>query len=455
MRKKIELRNCKSKDKDVRSKISKGAVLSVIMILGLFAVLINPRKADAATKKYSIIIADKSGSYTFYDLNGTTVGKASINVTAAGNIMVPLWSLSKQMPVLSYHYDSKTKKASVVNKVNGKKVVFTKDSKYFYYYSSKTAKGIKKSLPYQMYISKISASVMVHMSALKWVLASTTGCHYYTASDMQKVGYDTQTYSGLIVYNPYKAVSTIPKATVVKGISKTVKVTIPEGYSVPQIFELLVKKGVCASTASLYDAMENYDFDLQRYPLLKELKKNEGRCFKLEGYLFPDTYEFNRLSKPQDAIGKFLRNTEVKISQVDRDKAKSMGYSIDEVLTVASMIEKEIADPLQMPLVASVIYNRLDSNMQLQLDCTTYYLERYIKKNISGNLERYNKYYFTYTNKNTIGCPALPAGPICNPGKAAIQAALNPADKDYLYFYSDADGEYHFSATYVNPDAAE
>jgi uncharacterized YceG family protein len=124
-----------------------------------------------------------------------------------------------------------------------------------------------------------------------------------------------------------------------------------------------------------------------------------------------------------------------------------MGYSINQILTVASMIEKETADPQLMPNIASVIYNRLNIGMKLQFDSTINYVERYIKPNISGDIDRYNSYY------NTYKCAALPEGPICNPGRAAIQAALNPAVTDYLYFYSDSEGKYHFSHEYVNPNA--
>jgi uncharacterized YceG family protein len=138
-----------------------------------------------------------------------------------------------------------------------------------------------------------------------------------------------------------------------------------------------------------------------------------------------------------------------KISEEDREKAVAVGYSVDEILTIASMIEKEIADPKEMPLVASVIYNRLAIQQKLQMDCGTYYVERYIKPYISGDINRYNSFY------NTYKCPALPAGPICNPGRAAIQAALNPESTEYLYFYSDEAGMYHFSKEYFNTELSE
>jgi uncharacterized YceG family protein len=273
---------------------------------------------------------------------------------------------------------------------------------------------------------------------------STTGHMFYKTADMQRGGYDTSSYSGLIVYNPYQLITGIPKATSVNGISDTVRVTIPEGYSVAQTFNLLVSKGVCASTDYLYQAATDYKFseeDAAFYGILP----NENRCFQLEGYLYPDTYEFYRLSSGTSVIKKLVSNTRMKFTEDDRLLAENLGYTLDEIITIASLVEKEIGDHNQMPTVSSVIHNRLDIGMKLELDASFYYLDNYLRPYINGDIHRFDDFYYTYT------CPALPAGPICNPGKAAIQAALHPAQTDYLFFYSDADGIYHFSAVYVNP----
>ena len=419
-----------------RSKNVFVVILAFIMTISSAAFT---QEVNGAVKQYGIIVADKNGKYSFYDLN-TKTKAAGIEITQSGNIMVPLKKLTSLMPALSFSYDSKSKKATVSNTINGKKVTFTKDSKYCYYYANAKSKPVKKTMPYKTYISTNSQATMVHMSALKWVMPVTAGVKSFKTTEMQTAGYDTYTYSGLIAYNPYGAVSAIPKATGVTNIFNTVKVTIPEGYSVAQVFNLLVKKGVCPNTAVLYDALNNYDFS--KYSLVSEIEENKNRCFRLEGYLFPDTYEFYRLSKPEDAIGKFLRNTESQITTEDREKAESLGYSVDEILTIASLIEKEAGNAEQKSLISSVIHNRLKENMKLQLDASIYYVERYIKPYITGDINRYNSYY------NTYKCSALPAGPICNPGRASIQAALNPADTDYLYFYSDENGEYYFASTY-------
>lgn len=308
------------------------------------------------------------------------------------------------------------------------------------------AKAAKKKISEAAYVSGKSEAFMVPADSLKYIMGTTAGFRYYGPLEMQEKGYDTYTYSGLFVYNTMQAVTELPLAPKVYGIPSTVKVTIPEGYSVAQIFELLVKKGVCTSTADLYKAMETYDYTVN-YPLIKELPANTNRCFRLEGYLYPDTYEFKLLSKPEDAIGKFLRNSKVKITEADRRRAAELGYSIYEILTIASMVEKEAGNKAMMSDISAVIHNRLRIKKKLELDCSIYYVERYIKPNITGDINRYNSYY------NTYKCPALPAGPICNPGRAAINAALYPSDADYLYFYSDEEGVYHFSKEYVKYQA--
>lgn len=422
----------------IRSNI-KSYFMSCIILAIIITLVIPPTiqpAASEAVKKYGILVADEKGTYTFYDWNEEN----GIEITSQGNIMVPLKKLTNLMPQISYSYNKKSKKVTIKNKITGKKVVFTKNSKNAYYYSSVKAKGKKQELVYKMYSSPESSAMMVPMSAIRWVLKSTGGYKYYNVKAMKTAGYDTTIYSGLIVYELYKKITSIPKATSVNGISKTVKVTIPEGYSQSQIFELLVSKGVTSSVEDLYKVSEEYDYSY--YPLISQIEENVNRCFRLEGYLYPDTYEFYRLSKPQDAIGKFLRNGEVKISQEDRDRAASLGYSVDEMLTIASIIEKEIGDNSQQAMVSSVIHNRLNQNIKLQMDASINYIENYVKPYITGDVDRYNSFYNTYKS------PALPSGPICNPGKSAIQAALYPADTEYLFFVSDKEGKYYYAKTY-------
>ncbi len=400
----------------------------------------NSQTRTVIEKQYGILTADAKGIYTLWDFSKDTDGR--IETTDKGNIMIPLKKTTAQIADLKFTYNKATKKATVTNTVNKKKIIFTLDSSTFYYYSSSKAKGIKKTMASPMYISKESKAVMVHMAALKWVLLKTQGVKSYKVSDMQTKGYDTTALSGVIVYNPYDKVTSLVEASKVSNLGRTVKVTIPEGYSVPQVFTLLVRKGVCASEKVLYRAMEEYDF--RNYSLIAGLEDNPDRCYLLEGYLYPDTYEFYRLSKGEDAIGRFLQNGNGKITEADRQKAAELGLTVNQVLTIASLVEKEGKDKETKYNISSVIHNRLKINKKLQLDASIHYVEKYIKPYIDGDINRYNSFY------NTYKCPALPAGPICNPGREAINAALNPPQTDYLYFHSDEQKNYYFSKEYHN-----
>ncbi len=401
----------------------------------------NSQTRNVIEKQYGILTADANGIYTLWDFSKDTDGR--IETTDKGNIMIPLKKTAAEITDLKFTYNKATKKATVTNTVNKKKIIFTLNSSTFYYYSSSKAKGIKKTMASPMYISKESKAVMVHMAALKWVLLKTEGVKSYKVTEMQTKGFDTTSLSGVIVYNPYDKVTSLVEASKVSNLGRTVKVTIPEGYSVPQVFTLLARKGVCASEEVLYKAMEEYDFT-RNYSLIAELEDTPERCYLLEGYLYPDTYEFYRLSKGEDAIGKLLRNGNGKITEADKQKAAELGLTVDQVLTIASLVEKEGKDKETKYNISSVIHNRLNINKKLQLDASIHYVEKYIKPYINGDINRYNSFY------NTYKCPALPAGPICNPGREAINAALNPPQTDYLYFYSDTQKNYYFSKEYHN-----
>lgn len=219
---------------------------------------------------------------------------------------------------------------------------------------------------------------------------------------------------------------------------RTVRVTIPEGYSLSQIGELLEKNGVCKKSELLATA-NSYDFTY--YPLVAKIPDNQNRCFRLEGYLFPNTYEFYRNDKPQDALGRMLRGSRDNIG----DKYRYPGMTTDQLIILASLIEKEASRPADMKLVSSVFHNRLKDPANwpyLNSDPTIDYVEKHLKPNISGNKDRYNAYY------NTYKCVGLPAGPICNPGANALAAAAQPTDSDYYYFCANKQtGEIYYAKT--------
>lgn len=221
--------------------------------------------------------------------------------------------------------------------------------------------------------------------------------------------------------------------------AQTVRITFAEGVTVARIIDTLVEKKVTEQKA-MFDALESAD--LSAYPLVNAITMGNGRCFRLEGYLFPDTYEFYVGESPASILKKMLDNTEKKLTQEFRNRASELGRSMDEILTIASIVQKETGQAAQMPEIASIIYNRLEQGMRLQCDVTITYVEGAIKPYIDGDVNRYNSYY------NTYKCAALPAGPICNPGMTAIKAALWPDSTKYLFFAYDTSGNYYYASTY-------
>lgn len=225
----------------------------------------------------------------------------------------------------------------------------------------------------------------------------------------------------------------------------TVQIMIPEGYTVEQIIQRLAENGV-ATESELEDAAANYDFD---YDFLDD--STLGEANRLEGYLFPDTYEFYQNTDAESVLNKMLSNFRDRIydnEQVDQtllSQAQADGYSLKDILTIASIIEKE-TDGKDQTSIASVIYNRLNegggTNGYLQMDSTIYYITGDYSKALTSDDLAIDSPYNTYVN------PGLPAGPICCPGMTAINAALNPEDTDYYYFYLGDDGTTHFFADY-------
>ncbi|WP_177214502.1 endolytic transglycosylase MltG [Anaeromicropila populeti] len=431
-----------------------GKIIITILIIAILAVALPSQtvgvKAASEVKQYGILIGNQKGSYMYYDLNGVT-GTQRIEVSKNGTVMIPLKKICSYMPDLSYEFSYETKKATITNKKTDKKIVLTENSLYAYTYAGKSSAGKKVKLGAKMYLSPDSNAAMADKKVFQYIFKTTKGYRYYsngTSSGAKKIlaaKYDKEDIGGLIIYNPYKSVTKLPAATVVsyysdKAASNTVKVTIPEGYSVAQTAVLLVKKGVCQSTQAVLNACNQVD--TTKYWFFEGMTPSEERCFLLEGYLYPSTYEFYKNSNPGDVVSKILKNTENMLTKEQQTRADELGYSLDEVLTMASIIEKEIAISSERTKVSSILHNRLKSGMKIQCDATIYYVEKYIKPYISGDIDRYSKYY------NTYKCSGLPAGPICSPGREAIQAALYPEENEYLYFCSDKNGNYYYASTY-------
>lgn len=219
----------------------------------------------------------------------------------------------------------------------------------------------------------------------------------------------------------------------------TVTVTIPEGYTLAKIANKLEAVGVCKK-ADFIKCAQSYDFSY--YPLVNSMASSSKRAYKLEGYLYPDTYTLYKNMKPQDVIGKFLRNAGQRIS----GNYSYSGMTTDQIVTLASIIEKEADDSADMKLISAVFHNRLKQGMKIQADSTITYCT-YCLLSPNGPFSDSYKYYY-----NTYRCAALPAGPICNPGADALSAAANPASSNYLYFFTK-DGKYYYQTTLAEHQA--
>lgn len=204
----------------------------------------------------------------------------------------------------------------------------------------------------------------------------------------------------------------------------TVSVTFMEGSTVDQIFEQLEKKGV-ATVEDLQDMAANHPY---KFSFLQEIPL--GDYHRLEGYLFPDTYDFYVNDDPKYVINKMLLNFDARFTDEMREQVAETEYTIYDILTIASMIEKE-TDGTDEKTLASVIYNRLErptsgTNGKLQIDATLVYINGG-KAPTDADKEIDSPY-------NTYKYEGLPAGPIANPGMAAIRAAMNPEDTGYYYY---------------------
>ncbi len=223
----------------------------------------------------------------------------------------------------------------------------------------------------------------------------------------------------------------------VRGEVHQYSVTIPEGYNVVQIADILDQKGL-ADKQEILRLNRDQAF----------ITNLDIKAPSLEGYLFPDTYRFARYTPPESIIRTFVSRFHEIVTPDIRVQAQSMGMTLQEVLTLASVVEKETGLATERALVSGVFHNRLRKNIPLQSDPTVIYALEYFDGNIrKADLSVDSPY-------NTYRVRGLPPGPIANPGLASIQAALHPTPSDFVYFVSRNDGSHQFSTTLAEHNKA-
>jgi len=240
---------------------------------------------------------------------------------------------------------------------------------------------------------------------------------------------------------------------VLSSEAATRTVTIPEGKTLTQIADILYENKIIKDKAKFLKSANTEEFD---YDFLKNLPQRDNR---LEGYLFPDTYEYDYNASDREIIIKMLDNFNKKFKQVYRDMIPELPaqMTMDDVVIMASIIEREAKDPDDRYLIAGVLYNRLTSKdaalRKLQVDATIQYIMlkktgAYKDRVLYEDLEVDDPY-------NTYLYEGLPPGPICNPGEASIKAAVNPDDTNYYYYVAkgDGSGSHAFARTFKEHQA--
>jgi UPF0755 protein len=219
------------------------------------------------------------------------------------------------------------------------------------------------------------------------------------------------------------------------GDKDLVKLTIPEGYSIEDIAKTVDEKGICSK--------EDFLKSVKNYELPSFVKADKNKRYNLEGYLYPDTYLIEKGSNANDIIKIMLKRFNEIIKQVkDETQTNIKDEDIEKVITIASLIEKEARVPGDRALISSVIYNRLDKDMKLQIDAAVIYaLGYHVDVVLNKHLEIDSPY-------NVYKYKGLPVGPISNPGIDCIKAALLPEKTDYLYYIMQGNGSHYFTNNY-------
>lgn len=215
-----------------------------------------------------------------------------------------------------------------------------------------------------------------------------------------------------------------------KGKVHLYKMTVPEGYNIYQVAEVVANSG--------FGLKDDFIIAAKNAKLMaKNGLPDSAETF--EGYLFPDTYSFPRGVKHSEIIRVMYDRFRSVYKTEWTQRARKMGFTRHEIITLASIIEKETGDARERPVISSVFHNRLKKRMRLETDPTVIYGI----KNFDGNITK--KHLREKTPYNTYRMRGLPPGPIANPGIKAIEAALYPADTDYLFFVSKKDTTHQFS----------
>lgn len=248
-------------------------------------------------------------------------------------------------------------------------------------------------------------------------------------------GFDNQLKAGHYQFSRSQSVQEIVQG-ITRGKVVNISFTIPEGYTVEQIGDLLVNQNICTAEEWSQVVEQDYDFDFLE-------GVSTGTKNRLEGFLFPDTYYITEDIKAVQIVEMMLNKFSQVWEENFAEQARAQNISAYDTVILASMIEKEAMAGDERRTISGVIQNRLDKGMLLQIDATVLYCLGQPKDTVTyADLEADSQY-------NTYQVIGLPPGPIACPGKASIEAALNPEEHSYYYYVSRGDGTHQFSRTYA------
>lgn len=324
-------------------------------------------------------------------------------------------------------------------------IIFAGQQFFNYYVNHETPADTGQAVSFSVSKDDDSSSVAKHLAdkhLIRSELVFKTQMRL-TNSDVKPGNYTLR--KGMSVSDIIDIISGVAKS-VPAPEARTVQLTAIEGWRTEQIGEAAAQAGLQGGAQAFDNATK--DFSASQYDFLSDRPKNAS----LEGYLFPDTYNF-KTDSPDDLVATMLQNFGQKFTPEMRQRAKAMNMSIYQVLTIASIVEREAEVSTERPIIASVYLNRLRAGMPLQADPTVQYAVGksgdWWPAHLTTAQLHVNSPYNTYDHDG------WPPGPICNPGLASIQAVLNPDNDNYLYFVAKGDGSHAFAETYPEQQANE
>lgn len=316
-------------------------------------------------------------------------------------------------------------------------ILIPKVKSYLPYYYDKNGKN-QEDKPYTLTIDKSDfENEVAARLAENGVICSSVRFLNYIKSNYP----DFVWYNGIYLLNANMSYKELCEALMEPDVKLDyVKFVVPEGKTVREIADIVGQSGLCTAEEFL-EAADSYDYD---YSFIEELKNRDQSVigYKLEGYLFPATYEFRADTvTPQKIVDKMLRTFSEYVTNEMIQNANKMGLTVNEFVSLAAVIQDEAFGEESMSGVSSVFWNRLNSTelRMLQSDPTMFYADDL--QDLPHYSSAMKKAYSTYS------CIGLPVGPTNCPGVDALNAVLNPADTDYYYFVTDKNGKFYFNST--------